>query len=86
MNKAKFDDEDHAGPAQVAASESAAEGALEVTGFIPVKLADSRHYSTFASAAEQSLLLRALQQHTEFRLLALGSSRRRKREYLSCTQ
>ena len=39
VNEAGVKDEEHAGPAQVAASEPAAKGALEVTGFVPVKLA-----------------------------------------------
>ena len=41
VNEAGVEDEEHAGTAQVAASESAAEVALEVTGFVPVKLATS---------------------------------------------
>jgi len=41
VNEAGVKDEEHAGQAQRAASESPAEGALEVTGFVPVKLATS---------------------------------------------
>ena len=41
VNEAEIKDEERAGLAQVAAPESAAEGALEVMGFVPVKLAAS---------------------------------------------
>ena len=41
VNEAGVNDEERAGLAQVAASESAAGEALEVTGFVPVKLAAS---------------------------------------------
>jgi transposase len=41
VNEAGVRDEEQAGLAQVAASETAKEGALEVAGFVPVKLATS---------------------------------------------